>query len=142
MNSVKKLEEEAFKSELIKSISSARYLLDNIRKRPTLDCKHVTAQIAVDDSTSEINESKLEEAEKRFRTRWQIQKVFKDKEIFIPNDTSTLKLLYGEYRVFCKEMVPKKISGQKKKPSADLSSDTIIQYHPFLVVYLVLFTAH
>ena len=97
MATAKKNEAETFKSELIKNISSARYQLDNIRKRPMLDCKHVTAQISVDDSTSEINESKIEEAEKRFRTRWQIQKVFKDKQIFIPNDTSTLKLLYGEY---------------------------------------------
>jgi len=111
MSAVKKVEAQAFKTELIKSISSARYLLDNIRKRPTLDCKHVTAQIAVDDSTSEINESRIEEAEKRFRTKWQIQKVFKDKQIFIPNDTSTLKLLYGEY-FYYNDMI---FSGIKKK---------------------------
>lgn len=84
------------KSELVKSISAARVLVDNIRKRPTLDCKHVTAQISIDENTHEINDSRIEEAEKRFRTRWQIQKVFKDKEILIPSDTSTLKLLYGE----------------------------------------------
>ena len=92
-----KMDSNTFKTELIKNISSVRYMLDNLRKRPLLDCKHVTAQIAVDDATSEINESRIEEAEKRFKTKWQIQKVFKDKQILIPNDTSTLKLLYGEY---------------------------------------------
>lgn len=85
-----------FQKDLIKGISTARFFLDNIRRRPVLDCRNVTAQIAVDDSASEINESKIEEAEKRFRTRWQIQRVFKDRQILIPNDTSTLKLLYGE----------------------------------------------
>ncbi len=94
-----KMEQAAFKCDLIKSISSARILLDSIRRRPTLDCKNVTAQIAIDDSASEIDESRIQEAEKRFRTRWQIQKVFKDKEFLLPNDTSTLKLLYGEYRL-------------------------------------------
>ena len=84
------------KTELVKSISSARSLVESIRRRPALDCKHVTAQIAVDDSASDLDESRIQEAEKRFKTRWQIQKVFKDKEILIPSDTSTLKLLYGE----------------------------------------------
>ena len=85
-------------SELAKRISLTRMALDTMRKRRGLDYKSVAAEVALGKDGENVDAARIEKAKRKFQTRWQIQKVFKDHQVYLPANTPTLKLLYGQYK--------------------------------------------
>jgi hypothetical protein len=83
-------------NDLVKRISQTRLTLDNMRRRRGLDYRSVAAEVALGKDGTRIDTTKIERAKWKFRTRWQIQKVFKENQLLLPVNTPTLKLLYGQ----------------------------------------------
>ena len=84
------------RSELIQDITNTKQVLENIRKRPKLNCMAVAAQISIKDKTKTVDATHIEKAENKFRKRWKIQKALKEQQVLLPKNMQTLKLLYGE----------------------------------------------
>jgi len=95
LNIIQMIKQRTDIKDLQSSIASTRRLIR--AQRSGLECKRVTARITVDNSLEEIDPEQLELAERRFRTKWRMQSLFKEKEVYVPADCSTLKLLYGTY---------------------------------------------
>ena len=84
--------------DIIKNISTTKQALENIRKRPRLNCKAVAAQIAAKEDAKYLDAKNIEKAEKKFKSRWHVQKMLANDQMLLPKNTQTLKLLYGEFK--------------------------------------------